>query len=317
MHSLEYRQAVINAYMFFGSMRSVSKALKVSVASISRWSKRIKPSGWPCRASKLTQVMQLFMFTFLADHPSTTAIELRRYIMQQFGVVVSRQLVSLVLRKRMNMSWKRTRKRGPRTNPSALARKRQFQEEFMKAYSSGTLACVDESGFDQRARPVYGYAPRGKQAIITIQPNSHRHVHYSLLATMHMNGQLHSQIVESSVDANCFANFIDSTSFDAGTVLILDNASIHRNETVRKAAERKGIQLLFTPPYHPEYNPIELVFGVAKTTFYKQLYKSNSTDQNMVGLITQSFVPATRPSNIQNYFRHVHKRVQNDRASLT
>ena len=57
--------------------------------------------------------------------------------------------------------------------------------------------------------------------------------------------------------------------FDAGTTLLLDNAAIHKTAAVRAAAERKGYCLLFTPPYSPELNPIELVFGILKNAFYK------------------------------------------------
>ncbi len=58
--------------------------------------------------------------------------------------------------------------------------------------------------------------------------------------------------------------------FAAGTTLLLDNAAIHKTACVRAAADSKGFRLLFTPPYSPELNPIELIFGILKNAFYKR-----------------------------------------------
>ena len=50
---------------------------------------------------------------------------------------------------------------------------------------------------------------------------------------------------------------------------MLDNASIHKTQDLRAVVLNKGYHLLFTPPYSPEFNPIELVFGQIKNAFYK------------------------------------------------
>ncbi len=47
-------------------------------------------------------------------------------------------------------------------------------------------------------------------------------------------------------------------------VIIMDNASIHRSKKVREVIENAGHILLYLPPYSPDYNPIENVFGTIK-----------------------------------------------------
>ena len=42
------------------------------------------------------------------------------------------------------------------------------------------------------------------------------------------------------------------------SVLILDNASIHKSQHLRDICEEKGIQLEFLPPYSPDYNPVRI-----------------------------------------------------------
>jgi len=42
-----------------------------------------------------------------------------------------------------------------------------------------------------------------------------------------------------------------------GSVLVLDNASIHRGGAIRELVEAAGCSLLYLPPYSPDLNPIE------------------------------------------------------------
>ena len=44
MYHISFRQATLNLYSYFGSMRKTALVLKVSVASISRWTRRIAHS---------------------------------------------------------------------------------------------------------------------------------------------------------------------------------------------------------------------------------------------------------------------------------
>lgn len=41
------------------------------------------------------------------------------------------------------------------------------------------------------------------------------------------------------------------------SVIILDNASIHKVESVKKVVLESGHQMIYLPPYSPELNPIE------------------------------------------------------------
>ncbi|OAV89506.1 hypothetical protein PTTG_28647 [Puccinia triticina 1-1 BBBD Race 1] len=51
---------------------------------------------------------------------------------------------------------------------------------------------------------------------------------------------------------------------DYNSVLVCDNATVHRGERVRDLCEAAGVWLLFLPPYCPELNPIELGFAAIK-----------------------------------------------------
>jgi transposase len=43
----------------------------------------------------------------------------------------------------------------------------------------------------------------------------------------------------------------------AGSTIIMDNASFHRKSKLEEICKPEKINLLFLPPYSPDYNPIE------------------------------------------------------------
>ena len=68
-----------------------------------------------------------------------------------------------------------------------------------------------------------------------------------------------------SDDLIAFLSSLELT--DSLTVVVLDNASMHRSKLVKAARRelvKQGIVLYFLPPYSPELNLIEPVFGVIK-----------------------------------------------------
>ena len=45
---------------------------------------------------------------------------------------------------------------------------------------------------------------------------------------------------------------------------MVDNLSAHKGAGVREVIEERGCQLLFVPPYSPDFNPIEEAFSKIK-----------------------------------------------------
>ena len=57
-------------------------------------------------------------------------------------------------------------------------------------------------------------------------------------------------------------------------IVILDNATIHHSEEIVRLIESKGAKIIYLPPYSPDLNPIELMFGI-----YKQMLKKNYNEK--------------------------------------
>ena len=64
------------------------------------------------------------------------------------------------------------------------------------------------------------------------------------------------------------------------TIVIVDNASIHRSKKVKKFLElHKDVKLYFLPPYSPEYNPVEIVWRILKKIVLGARHISGGIDE--------------------------------------
>ena len=97
------------------------------------------------------------------------------------------------------------------------------------------------------------------------------------------------------------------------SVVILDNASIHKNEEVIAMIEETQASVLFLPPYCPELNPIEPIWAKIKSDLKKILI--STTDElyqaiaEALDTITSddarnSFLHSRNPSNKPIFARH-------------
>ncbi len=55
-----------------------------------------------------------------------------------------------------------------------------------------------------------------------------------------------------------------SARIPRNALIVLDNARIHRSPEVFQFFSRLPQRAVFLPPYSPDYNPIELLFGLTK-----------------------------------------------------
>jgi len=74
-------------------------------------------------------------------------------------------------------------------------------------------------------------------------------------------------VLDGAMDGEAFRAYIEPAlvpELAAGDVVVMDNLPAHRVRGVRAAIEAAGAQLLYLPPYSPDFNPIELAFAKFK-----------------------------------------------------
>ena len=139
-------------------------------------------------------------------------------------------------------------------------------------YDPAMLIWIDESGFDnQNSVRRFGYSLRG------MRPVDHRllvrGVRYSAIPVMSTSGIHDIYLAEGSVNGERFECFVKTcllpvlspyNGINHHSIVIMDNASIHHVAPVVRLIESTGAKLVFLPPYSPDLNPLEPVFGTSK-----------------------------------------------------
>jgi hypothetical protein len=85
-----------------------------------------------------------------------------------------------------------------------------------------------------------------------------------MLASISSSGDLRYHLQTTPVNGNDFSAYLESLPYPPGTVLLMDNARIHATSAVQQVMARKQYEPLYIPPYFPDANPIENMFGVLK-----------------------------------------------------
>ena len=145
---------------------------------------------------------------------------------------------------------------------------------------------LDEMGSDSCYHREYGYAPRGEKVtgevlgkkfartnLIAAQIGSH------LIAPMYYNENTDSAIFEVWFEGRLMP------LLSPGHVVMMDNASFHRKEKLRKIAARYHVSVLFLPPYSPDLNPIEKTWANIKRWLKSHIHEYKSFEDALEAAI--------------------------------
>jgi transposase len=89
----------------------------------------------------------------------------------------------------------------------------------------------------------------------------------TLVAALTPDGLREPWLIEGAMDTATFEWYIReqlAPTLRPGQVVVLDNLSAHKAATIREAIEARGCELLFLPPYSPDFTPIEQAFSKLK-----------------------------------------------------
>lgn len=127
------------------------------------------------------------------------------------------------------------------------------------------LVFVDECGANISLVPLYAWSRRGERAPAKAPRNWGKNV--TLLSSMSIEGMGPSLAVEGATTRGVFEAYLEEVlapTLLPGQVVVMDNLSAHKGGRVREIVEERGCELLYLPPYSPDYNPIEEAFAKLK-----------------------------------------------------
>jgi len=130
---------------------------------------------------------------------------------------------------------------------------------------AGRLVFVDEMGSNTSLFPLYAWARRGERAFASVPRNWGANV--TLLASITSEGMGPCLAFEGATSGEVFEAYLEhflAPALRPGQVVVMDNLSAHKGRRVRELVEGRGCELVYLPPYSPDYNPIEQAFSKLK-----------------------------------------------------
>lgn len=94
----------------------------------------------------------------------------------------------------------------------------------------------------------------------------------SVMGALGLIGIVAPLTYKGTLNSLLFATYIENSLAPAmkkGDTLILDNCSVHKVKNVLQPLIDKGINVMFLPPYSPDFNPIELAWSKMKSYLRK------------------------------------------------
>ena len=70
-------------------------------------------------------------------------------------------------------------------------------------------------------------------------------------------------VLDGPINRDAFEAYVEQIlvpDLRPGDVVVMDNLSSHKGPRVRALIQAAGAELLFLPPYSPDFNPIEKAF---------------------------------------------------------
>jgi transposase len=163
------------------------------------------------------------------------------------------------------------------------------------------LVFVDEMGTNVSLSPLYAWSRKGQRAFGSAPRNWGKNV--TLLASITREELGPCLAVEGATRREVFEAYLEhvlAPTLKPGQMVVMDNLSAHKGGRVKEIIEARGCQLLYLPPYSPDFNPIEQAFSKVKGLMRRAEAR---TRESLIEAMGQA-LEAVSARDIQGYFGH-------------
>ena len=132
------------------------------------------------------------------------------------------------------------------------------------------LVFIDETWASTNMARRYGRAPRGPRLRMSV-PHGHWKT-TTFVGALTLRGFVAPFVLDGPINRLAFETYVEKVlvpDLRKGDVAIMDNLSSHKGPRVCKLIEAAGANLLYLPPYSPDFNPIENAFAKLKAFLRK------------------------------------------------
>lgn len=242
----------------------------------------------PGRRRMLTAMEVKFLCDCVERRPDVTLAELQTELRQVCTVETSLQTIARSLQRRGYTLKMVTR--------PALERNKQDREDFKTLidthFRPEQLVFVGESHFNRLMSRSWSISDERASSRCEVFL---RGTTYSILPALSLDGILHLDVLDNAITVDDFRRFLLGLLPQMNkwplpnSVLVIDNATIHKVAGIREMVEERGARLLYLPAYSPDFNPIDLAFSTIKSWLHTNRDRVDQEFESKDGSVYNAF----------------------------
>jgi transposase len=315
------RLRVIEQVRSGASPETLARVLDINPRTVYRWLAKfhyggkdaLKAKPIPGRPPKLSgEQMSWIASTVREKNPLQlqfpyalwTLAMIRELIRTRFNVRLSEVSVGRVMRT-LGFTPQRPLHRAYQQDPVLVEKWRTEEYPKIQKQAKKEKALIffaDESGIRSDYHKGHTWAPEGKTPVVEA---TGARFSLNMLSAVNAQGQFRFMVHEGTATAETFCTFLKRLvqGMAQKIYLIVDGHRIHRAKKVQRllTALAGKITLFYLPPYSPQLNPDELVWGQVKLRVGKQLVKSKADLKARVTAALRSLQKS--PQKIRGFFQ--------------
>lgn len=144
-----------------------------------------------------------------------------------------------------------------------MARKRWARQ--CASFDPNRLVFLDESGAKTNLTRLRGRAERGER-VYDHAPAGHWCT-TTMISSIRLDGSTACMTIPGPTTSEVFRAYVQTVlapTLGSGDVVVMDNLSPHKDPATLDLIRRAGAEVLFLPPYSPDFNPIEKMWSKVK-----------------------------------------------------
>ena len=306
--SEDYKKSAVEYYLVGDkSQLEVCEIFKCSARSLMRWVEKYEKEGEIKRhnrkpvAYKVRKEHVKFLLDEITKNKTITMSELMLKLKEKFNVSLSRFHINRIINDN-NITLKITRIRHEpvkRFGKDIDINKKldEFYEEI-KQYKLEDIICIDETSIGSLQKRKHCYNKLGKRCIIKTS-SQEVFKKYTGIFSISTEGVLGWDLYDKSgIDSNRLYDFLQQhiTTKFKNKLIILDNASSHRNAKIKELVNKHN-NLLYSVPYQHFTNSIENFFSMLKSRLQKlEGLKYEELKKNIAKVVRE--IPKEKYKNI-------------------
>ncbi len=268
----EERKMLIEAHEKGYKSKELADIFGIDKSSVNRMVRQYKKTGsyelrtYNCgRKSVLTDSDLKNISELIDANPDITINE----IIEKLNLKIKNEAVRKAVIK-MGYVYKKKSLHASGVNAPDVADQRNKWIKSLPELDKSKLVFLDESGVNTDFTRIYGRSLGGLRCVDNVPLSTPKNT--TILSSIRLSGDTAYTAYQGGTTNENFIDYLKnvlSPTLKKDDIIVMDNMRTHHSKAVKKAIEELKLNVIYLPPYSPDFNPIEKMWSKIKSVLRK------------------------------------------------